>query len=99
MVVIDQWILLEIRTADVSKMCLHPLAGEGLLWWLILVSGSLGASWNPGGMGLPCRVAGQVFGPKRCGTAEAEVKNIQRHLLCQQRFLAHPSGSPTLRIR
>lgn len=52
MVVIDQWILLEIRTADVSKMCLHPLAGEGLLWWLILVFGSLG---------LPGTLAGWVF--------------------------------------
>lgn len=41
-----------MRAADVSTMCFHPHAGEGLLRWLMLFNCSLG---------LPGTLAGWVF--------------------------------------
>lgn len=52
LVFIDPCILREMRTADVSKMCFHPHAGEGLLCWPMLFNCS---------RGLPGTLAGWVF--------------------------------------
>lgn len=91
---IDQCILQEMRTADVSKMCSHPHAGGGgSIMMADAVFLFIWGSWNPGRMGLPCQVPCQAFGPGRCGTAEAGVESIQRGPRCQKDFLAHPFGA------
>lgn len=95
---IDQRTLQEMRTADVSRVCLRPHAGEGSAMTAAAVLLCARGSWNPGRMSLPCRVACQAFGPGRNGTAEAEVENIQHGPRCQQDFLAYPFGAPELQI-